>query len=226
MWVPGFDLVGKELLMRRTLVAALIAMSLAGGVMACGGESRTSTPTTPEALPTPVVVAPTLSTVIVEGIAPTIGASSQFTATANYSDNTTRAVTGLAAWQSSSLFVAIVSVNGLVTAVGAGNTEIRAMYLGVTGAKLVSLTAVPNPSPGPSPPPTPSPTPPPPPSPTPGLTCNGASVPSVVDCLNNQGFRPPTAKCNDGAYSCSQNRSGTCSTHGGVACYVCPGPLC
>jgi hypothetical protein len=57
-------------------------------------------------------------------------------------------------------------------------------------------------------------------------TCNGASVPSIVDCLNDQGFKPPTAKCNDGAYSCSQNRSGTCSSHNGVSCYVCPGPLC
>jgi hypothetical protein len=36
----------------------------------------------------------------------------------------------------------------------------------------------------------------------------------------------PTAQCNDGTPSCSQNRSGTCSSHGGVSCWVCPGPLC
>ena len=35
-----------------------------------------------------------------------------------------------------------------------------------------------------------------------------------------------TARCNDGTYSCSQNRSGTCSSHGGVACWICPGLLC
>jgi hypothetical protein len=63
------------------------------------------------------------------------------------------------------------------------------------------------------------------PSPAP-LTCNGSAVPSVVSCLNGDPPGPPTAKCNDGQFSCSQNRSGTCSTHGGVACYVCPGPLC
>jgi predicted phage tail protein len=57
-------------------------------------------------------------------------------------------------------------------------------------------------------------------------TCNGGAVPAIVDCLNNLGFRAPTAQCNDGAWSCSQNRSGTCSSHGGVRCYVCPGPLC
>lgn len=58
------------------------------------------------------------------------------------------------------------------------------------------------------------------------LTCNGASVPATVSCPNNGGIQPPTAKCNDGSYSCSQNRSGTCSSHSGVACWVCPGPLC
>lgn len=71
-----------------------------------------------------------------------------------------------------------------------------------------------------------TPTPPPTPTPTPSPTCNGQPVPAIVDCLNGQGFLPPTAKCNDGAYSCSQNRSGTCSSHNGVACYVCPGPIC
>lgn len=35
-----------------------------------------------------------------------------------------------------------------------------------------------------------------------------------------------TAVCNDGTYSQSQNRIGTCSSHGGVSCWVCPGTLC
>ncbi len=58
------------------------------------------------------------------------------------------------------------------------------------------------------------------PSPNPNPTCGGASVPGSAPCGT------PTAKCNDGTWSCSQNRSGTCSSHGGVACWVCPGPLC
>ena len=74
---------------------------------------------------------------------------------------------------------------------------------------LSRATAAPGPTPSPSSP-----------------ACNGQSVPAVVNCLNNQGFRPPTAKCNDGEWSCSQSRPGTCSSHGGVACYVCPGPIC
>lgn len=67
---------------------------------------------------------------------------------------------------------------------------------------------------------------PPPGQPSATLTCNRQSVPSIVDCINNAGRQAPTAKCRDGAYSCSQNRSGTCSQHGGPECYVCPGPLC
>ena len=35
-----------------------------------------------------------------------------------------------------------------------------------------------------------------------------------------------TAVCNDNTMSCSQNRSGTCSTHNGVKCWLCPGTLC
>jgi hypothetical protein len=60
----------------------------------------------------------------------------------------------------------------------------------------------------------------------PTLTCNAAPVPATVACPNGGGIQAPTAKCNDGSYSCSQNRSGTCSSHGGVGCWVCPGPLC
>jgi len=51
-------------------------------------------------------------------------------------------------------------------------------------------------------------------------TCGGASVPASVSCGT------PTAQCNNGQWSCSQNRSGTCSSNGGVRCWVCPGRLC
>jgi hypothetical protein len=35
-----------------------------------------------------------------------------------------------------------------------------------------------------------------------------------------------TARCKDRTWSKSQNRSGTCSSHKGVAYWVCPGKLC
>jgi hypothetical protein len=64
----------------------------------------------------------------------------------------------------------------------------------------------------------PSPPLPPPtsPTPTPDPTCGPRSAPCG----------PATAVCRDGTLSCSQNRSGTCSSHGGVACWICPGRLC
>lgn len=55
-------------------------------------------------------------------------------------------------------------------------------------------------------------------TPTPSNSCSG--VPSRADCGT------PTARCNNGQWSCSQNRSGTCSSNGGVSCWVCPGRLC
>jgi hypothetical protein len=82
--------------------------------------------------------------------------------------------------------------------------------------KLRKTTPTPTPTP-------PSPTPPTPTPPTPGPgeipICTGV-VPASVSCGK------PTAHCNDNEWSCSQNRSGTCSSHDGVACWVCPGTLC
>jgi Carboxypeptidase regulatory-like domain/Protein of unknown function (DUF3761) len=56
------------------------------------------------------------------------------------------------------------------------------------------------------------------------MTCSGVVAPQSVSCPTGNGT--PTAKCNDGTWSCSQTPSGTCSYHDGVACWVCPGPLC
>ncbi len=53
----------------------------------------------------------------------------------------------------------------------------------------------------------------------PSDACKG-DIPPSVPCGT------PTAKCRDGTWSCSQQRSGTCSSHGGVECWVCPGVLC
>jgi hypothetical protein len=76
-----------------------------------------------------------------------------------------------------------------------------------------------------SPTPTPSPSPPAPhPGPN-GPACDASSIPANATCINN-GTPPVTAVCDDGVFSCSQTRSGTCSTHGGVKCWVCPGLLC
>ena len=61
--------------------------------------------------------------------------------------------------------------------------------------------------------PVPGPAPPPPPA---ADTC---ARPSTAPAT-------ATAICNDGTFSSSQNRAGTCSSHLGKKCYLCPGVLC
>jgi hypothetical protein len=76
----------------------------------------------------------------------------------------------------------------------------------------IVLTSAPTPTPALTPTPPPTPTPVPGPN---GPTCTASSVPAGV-----------TAVCTDGSFSSSQNRSGTCSSHQGVKCWICPGSLC
>lgn len=96
----------------------------------------------------------------------------------------------------------------------------------VSGTTFVTLVLSPASSPSPTPnPPGPTPPGPTPPSPNPqpgpnGPTCNAAAYPSSASCGT------PTAVCDNGQLSCSQNRSGTCSSNGGVRCWLCPGKLC
>jgi hypothetical protein len=68
---------------------------------------------------------------------------------------------------------------------------------------------------GPAPQPTAQPTPPP----TGGIPACSGSRPSAACGL-------ATGRCEDNTFTCSENRSGTCSGHGGLVCVYCPGPLC
>lgn len=91
---------------------------------------------------------------------------------------------------------------------------VQRVFLQIDGRGVQPTCAPPSPTPVPTPTPTPTPQPPS------TLTCGSSSAPSSVSCGR------PTARCNDGSYSCSQNRPGTCSSHDGVSCWICPGPLC
>jgi Protein of unknown function (DUF3761) len=88
----------------------------------------------------------------------------------------------------------------------------------VTTTTTTTTTTAPPPAPAP---PTPAPTAAP--APPPGPACpNGTYVnvnrQTVCRPFSSPGGPPPgaTAQCNDGTYSMSQNRQGTCSGHGGV----------
>lgn len=56
--------------------------------------------------------------------------------------------------------------------------------------------------------------------------CDGAFAPSVASCVDNR-VEKPSAICNNGRYSCADNRQGQCSGgNDGVYCWFCPGKLC
>lgn len=84
-------------------------------------------------------------------------------------------------------------------------------------------TATPTPGTTPTPLPTPTPTPRPTASPTPP---NPSGYPACTGVPSNASCGKPTGRCNNGQYTCAQNRQGTCSPNGGLQCVVCPGPLC
>jgi uncharacterized protein YjdB len=81
----------------------------------------------------------TLYTVVISGSPPSIGATSQFTATAKMSDDTTQDVTSEATWASSDTTVATVSSSGLVEGLSAGQVKITATYQNLPGSHTFTL---------------------------------------------------------------------------------------
>jgi uncharacterized protein YjdB len=100
-------------------IVGAVALTLATG--AC--EKTATSPTTTVSL----------YTVVITGTPSSIGATSQFTATAKMSDDTTQDVTGAAAWVSSDTTIATVSSSGLVEGLSAGPVKITATYQSLTG---------------------------------------------------------------------------------------------
>jgi hypothetical protein len=70
-----------------------------------------------------------------------IHTTQQFTATGSYSDGSSRDLTGLVSWGSSSTAAATIDVNGLFTGVAAGSTTISATLGSVTKSTTVTVTA-------------------------------------------------------------------------------------
>jgi hypothetical protein len=126
----------------KRIALVLVAMVFAA---ACGSDpvlATAPTPVTPTPLPPAI---PTLVTVTVTGLA-AISSSAQMTASARYTDNSTRDVTSLASWGSSAPYFATVSSTGAVTVVATGDTELRAMYQNVVGTMRVTVSRIPPPS--------------------------------------------------------------------------------
>jgi hypothetical protein len=76
----------------------------------------------------------------VSGTPPSVGASSQYSATVVLADSVTvETVTSLATWQVADATIATVSKTGLVTGVKVGTTTLTATYNGSTVAQQLSI---------------------------------------------------------------------------------------
>jgi len=118
-----------------TALEGLMALFLASILLllpGCGGDDSTG-PSGPTVVSIAVVGPP--------GAVASVGESGLFIATASLSDGASQNVTGLALWTSSNTSVVTISATGQGQAVGVGQSEICAMYQGVSGCVLVTVTA-------------------------------------------------------------------------------------
>jgi uncharacterized protein YjdB len=88
--------------------------------------------------------APTLQQIVVAAagaVNHTVGGTQQFTATAVYSDQSTRDVTNQAAWTSSNTGIATVNGSGLASLVASGTASIQAQFGGLSGAATLTVAS-------------------------------------------------------------------------------------
>jgi hypothetical protein len=110
---------------------AALAVGVAATLIDCGSQSASTT-----SAPSPTA---TVSSVVVSGTTPVVGATVQFSATAMLSSGTTQDVTTQATWSSSNASIATASSSGMVAGVAAGEADITATYQGVAGKSHVVI---------------------------------------------------------------------------------------
>jgi hypothetical protein len=118
-------------------------------VLAVAGHGCSQTPTAPSPVPAASqsvatsTLTPTVASLAISGgvAFSAIGETRQLTATANYSDGTTRNVTTEAQWQSLTPSMFIISSSGVVTVVGFGVASLRAQF--GTRISQIQLSATP-----------------------------------------------------------------------------------
>lgn len=100
----------------------------------CGGGGKAVTPPPSNVTVRSIALAPSSPSVVA-------GRTQQITATASYSDGSTKDVTSTAAWSSSSGSVATINATGLLTAMSQGSATISATFSGVAGSTSVTVSA-------------------------------------------------------------------------------------
>lgn len=119
----------------------MLLVLLASTWTSCGRRQSTPSPLAPTPT-TPPTPSPTVTRVSISGnlSLTRIGETTQLTATATLSDNTTKDVTSAATWQWGDARVVTVSPSGLLTVVGFGATWISANYQSRGAGATVTAT--------------------------------------------------------------------------------------
>lgn len=122
---------------------APVAVALAIGVGACGAQKTSSTsPAAPSATsPTPAAVPASVASITITG--PTTlsgrGETGRLSALVTYADGTMLDRTSTSRWTSGNQAVATINGDGVVTAVGDGQTTITAEFGTMSAAKTIRV---------------------------------------------------------------------------------------
>jgi hypothetical protein len=121
----------------RTRLGVVLLILLAPAWTSCGSDTPTPTPTGPA-----TVVPPTVTRVSITGnvTLTQIGETTQLTAIATLSDNTTKNITSEGQWRAGDARVVSISPGGLVTVIGFGATWITFNSGNRGDSRLVSAT--------------------------------------------------------------------------------------
>jgi hypothetical protein len=123
-----------------------LALALAIGMGACGAQTTSSTsptaPSTPAATsPTPAVVPAAVTGITITGVNTLSGRgeTARLSAIVTYADGTVMDRTSTSRWTSGNQAVVTINAEGVVTAVGDGQTTITAEFGTMSAAKTIRV---------------------------------------------------------------------------------------
>lgn len=126
----------KKYVRRFSVVSWFMALAFFSVLLAaCGGSSSSDSPAVGTPVLLSVAVTPASATIPTSGV-------QAFTATASYSDGSTRDVTTSTSWSSGSTGVgSVAQTSGLVTGIASGTSMITASFAGKTSTATVTVTS-------------------------------------------------------------------------------------
>jgi len=126
-----------------TFVPFALALAIGiGGIGACGGKTSSTMPTSPTAASPAAAVVPSVVTAItITGVSTLSGRgeTGRLSAIVTYADGTVTDRTSTSRWTSGNQAVVTINSEGVVTAVGDGQTTITAEFGTMSAAKTIRV---------------------------------------------------------------------------------------